>query len=102
MKSPIRSAANRVLTDPSVSYASPRELAADASLQVAQRLELLQRWDFDVREQLVVSGEGMAGSRRGPGLHAIAEAMSELDVQTEPRTQTPTQHGTVPPPPGGR
>jgi hypothetical protein len=93
--------------DPSRMYESPKALAADARLTLEERLDLLRRWDFDLREQLVASGEGMpAGAADADGhagddaddLGEIAEAIAALTSENEKQstTGTPTQHGTFP------
>jgi hypothetical protein len=45
--------------DPEASYANPMALAEARTLSVAQKLELLDRWEFAANARLTAGDEGM-------------------------------------------
>lgn len=90
----------RMRSDPSSVYTSPLELALDETLPVEDRLDMLRRWAFDARKQLVASSEGMAGGKPGTDLREIAKVMETLTPRVSPTAPvaaaTPAQHGAHP------
>jgi hypothetical protein len=76
--------------DPAVRYDTPKQLARDRSLPLAERMRLLEEWEDDVRGKLVASEEGMTGAS-GVTLADILEAKAALPIETPPRPDTPSK-----------
>lgn len=82
----------RAFIDPAAVFRSPRELLQSADLSRAQKVELLRRWEYDVRELQVAEEENMPG-RMPVGLDEILEALRELGAELDPEHSPPTKHG---------
>lgn len=72
-------------SNPAARYKTPKELAEDASLSIAERCRLLDEWEDDVRIRVVASEEGMTGPNAQVGLADILEAKRLLPVETPTR-----------------
>ncbi len=71
--------------DPAAQYETPRQLAEDASLSLAERRRLLDEWEDDVRIRVVASEEGMTGPNAAVGLADILAAKALLPIDTPTR-----------------
>jgi len=73
---------DKVLRDPSSVYRYPKDLLADETLSVEQKLRALEQWKVDALELLIAEEENMAGD--GPSMfsrvnRAIGILKGELD-----------------------
>ncbi|RUO70078.1 hypothetical protein [Pseudidiomarina salinarum] len=50
-----------ILTDPSAAYGSPDDVLKDNDLTPAEKLKVLDQWEFDARELQVATEENMPG-----------------------------------------
>ena len=51
----------KALLDPGLVFKTPGEVVANNELTRAQKIEILRRWEYDVRELQVADEEGMQG-----------------------------------------
>jgi hypothetical protein len=51
------------LRDPASVFATPEEVAADATMTREQKIEILRLWEYDAAEAEVATEEGMPGGR---------------------------------------
>ncbi len=82
----------RAFIDPGAVFRSPRELLQCADLSREQKVELLRRWEYDVRELQVAEEENMPG-HMPVGLDEILEALRELGADLSPERSPPTKQG---------
>ena len=59
-----------LLTDVTKIYAHPDDIVADNALSHAQRVQLLQQWELDLRENMVASEENMTSAPSQQGVSA--------------------------------
>jgi hypothetical protein len=71
--------------DPASKYETPKQLAQDQSLSLAERRELLDQWEDDIRIRVVASEEGMTGPSAKIGLADILAAKALLPIDTPAR-----------------
>lgn len=79
-------------------YGSPAELLASEDLTRAQKLKLLQQWDYDLGLLLVAAEENMAGPGSGvtsERLRAVRDAIARLGVESDPEATTPNKMATA-------
>lgn len=82
----------RAFIDPGAVFRSPRELLECADLSHEQKVELLRRWEYDVRELQVAEEENMPG-RMPVALDEILHALRELGAEPDPAHSPPTKQG---------
>ncbi len=84
---------DRALLDPGSVFATPEAVLAHAGLTQQQKIEILQRWEYDASDVAVAEEEGMPGDN-GDVLRRILLALSELtdDVDVD-RVGCNKQHG---------
>jgi len=83
------------LRDPASSFATPEEVLMRADLTREQKIEILERWEYDAAEADVATEEGMPG-RDESQLHAILLALSRLSAGIDAgRTDPSKQHGLL-------
>jgi len=51
----------KALVDPALVFKTPEEVLADSELSREQKIKILRRWEYDVRELQVAEEEGMEG-----------------------------------------
>ncbi|WP_374313649.1 hypothetical protein [Dongia sp.] len=79
-------------------YGNPAALLADDSLTRAQKLKLLQQWDYDLGLLLVAAEENMAGpgsSLTSERLRSVREAIKLLGVEGDPEHPQSASAGKV-------
>lgn len=52
---------DKALLDPAAVFASPSDVAREASLTREQKIQILRRWEYDARELQVADEENMGG-----------------------------------------
>jgi hypothetical protein len=92
-----KSPQERTKGDPSTNYACPEDVVADAALSKKQKIEILQRWEYDSRDMAVAAEEGMTGPG-GDLLRRIKLTLAKLtDGNGGAETTAPNkQHGASP------
>ncbi len=81
----------KALHDPSSVFARPADVLVDATIEKDQKIKILRQWEYDARELLVASEEGMVGDTNTNILYDTIEALHTLGVSTEGSHST--KHG---------
>lgn len=82
----------KALMDPSSFYNHPQDIVKDDDLSRDQKIQLLRRWEYDARDMLVATEEGMEGQDNGT-LEAVLKALKALDAGRKDETGAPTKQG---------
>ena len=84
----------QALLDPANFFSSPEAIFREASLTRLQKLQLLQRWEYDARELEVAEEENMGG---GPPsrLREISRLRQRLEDPIDLDHAPPTKQGGV-------
>ncbi len=84
----------KALTDPSAVFKKPQEVIETGDLSREQKIEILRRWEYDVRELQVADEEGMAPADPQPViLDAILNALRSLGAPADIEHSAPTKQG---------
>jgi hypothetical protein len=84
----------KALNNPSAVFKKPREVVENNDLSREQKIEILRRWEYDVRELQVADEEGMAPAAPQPVvLDAILDALRSLGAPADVEHSAPTKHG---------
>ena len=79
--------------NPSSVYDSPSEVAEDQSLTIADKVEILRRWEYDAKEMQVATEENMPG-KNSDILDKILDVLNNLEPDSKPSKRTsPTKQG---------
>jgi hypothetical protein len=85
---------NKALDDPGRLYQSPREVVERTDLTRAEKIAILKRWEYDVRELQVADEEGMAPERpQSTHLDEVLNALRLLDAPADVERSAPTKQG---------
>ena len=82
----------KALLDPGLVFKTPGEVLANNELTRAQKIEILRRWEYDVRELQVADEEGMEGPEPVT-LDAVLDALRTLGAPEETENSAPTKQG---------
>ena len=80
------------LLDPGLVFKTPGEVLANNELTRAQKIEILRRWEYDVRELHVADEEGMEGPEPVT-LDAVLDALRTLGAPEDTENSAPTKQG---------
>ena len=82
----------KAVLDPSSVFTHPQEVYGEQSLDRAQKIRILRRWEYDARELAVAEEENMAG---GPPdlLHDILIVLHRLGAEVDLEHAPPTKQG---------
>jgi len=84
----------KALTDPSAVFKKPQEVIETGDLSREQKIEILRRWEYDVRELQVADEEGMAPADPQPViLDAILNVLRSLGAPADIEHSAPTKQG---------
>ena len=72
---------------PSEEFESPEAVVKHPHLSVAQKTEILERWEYDVRELAVAEEENMRGGETAHLLQQIHQALDQVNPHP-PQTDT--------------
>jgi hypothetical protein len=78
--------------DPGLVFKTPGEVLANNELTRAQKIEILRRWEYDVRELQVADEEGMEGPEPVT-LDAVLDALRTLGAPEDAENSAPTKQG---------
>ena len=81
----------RSLADPSLAFENP-EAVLEADLPREQKVEILKRWEFDMRELSVAEEENMGGGESSSLLSRVRRALRTLEAPAPP-SGAGTKHG---------
>jgi hypothetical protein len=82
----------KALLDPGSVFKTPQELLANNELSREQKIEILRRWEYDVRQLQVAEEESMEGPQPVT-LEAVLRALRVLDAPADPERSAPTKQG---------
>jgi hypothetical protein len=82
----------KALLDPGLVFKTPGEVLANNELTRAQKIKILQRWEYDVRELQVADEEGMEGPEPVT-LDAVLDALRTLGAPEDTENSGPTKQG---------
>ena len=82
----------KALLDPGLVFKTPEELLANNQLSREQKIEILRRWEYDVRELQVAEEESMDGPQPVT-LDAVLRALRELGAPADTERSAPTKQG---------
>lgn len=82
----------QALIDPAGEFNTPEELVMNEELSREQKIEILRRWEYDVRELQVAEEENMPGPQP-IALDRVLKALRSLDAPSGPDDAAPTKQG---------
>lgn len=80
------------LRDPSTIFACPSDVVAALGVSDAQKIEILRRWEYDVREEEVAQEENMSGDLPVTLSHVL-DALHRLGAHPDEEHHSPTKQG---------
>jgi hypothetical protein len=84
----------QLLTDPASAYQEPQRVVEDNSLSRDQKIEILRRWEYDIRELQVADEEGMTAPKPHPvTLESIFASLRILGAPPDLEHAAPTKQG---------
>lgn len=83
---------DKALVDPALVFKAPEEVLADNELSREQKIKILQRWEYDVRELQVAEEEGMEGPQ-SVTLDVVLRALRALGAPADTERSAPTKQG---------
>ena len=84
----------QALLDPQSVFETPHDVVKAPALKSSEKIEILRRWEYDVREVEVAEEENMQGPN-GSKLRQVLEALHELGAGPELEHTPPTKQGGV-------
>ena len=85
-------AIEKALTDPAAVFKTPEELLANGDLTREQKIDVLRRWEYDLRELQVAEDEGMEGPQPVT-LPAVLDALRAIGAPADMERSAPTKQG---------
>ena len=82
----------KALLDPALVFKTPEEVLADNELSREQKIKILRRWEYDVRELQVAEEEGMEGPQPVM-LDVVLRALRALGAPADTERSAPTKQG---------
>jgi hypothetical protein len=82
----------KALLDPGLVFKTPQELLANNELSREQKIEILRRWEYDVRQLQVAAEESMEGPQPVT-LEAVLQALRAIGAAADPERSAPTKQG---------
>ena len=82
----------KALLDPGLVFQTPEEVLADNELSREQKIKILRRWEYDVRELQVAEEEGMEGPQPVT-LDVVLRALRALGAPADTERSAPTKQG---------
>jgi hypothetical protein len=83
---------DKALVDPALVFKAPEEVVADNELSREQKMKILRRWEYDVRELQVAEEEGMEGPQ-SVTLDEVLGALRALGAPADTQRSAPTKQG---------
>jgi hypothetical protein len=82
----------KALLDPGLVFKTPDEVVTSDELSQEQKINILRRWEYDVRELEVAEEEGMKGPKLVT-LDAVLGALRSLGAPPDIERSAPTKQG---------
>ena len=80
----------KALVDPGFVFKTPQELLANDALSRERKIEILRRWEYDVRQLQVAEEESMEGPQ-SVTLESVLQAMRAMGAPADPERSAPTK-----------
>lgn len=84
---------DRALLNPAAVFASPEDVLQHVRLTRAEKIKVLQRWEYDASEMDVAKEEGMIPPSEDDLLRRILLALGQLTDSADAERSGPTKHG---------
>lgn len=85
---------SKPLTDPSSVFKHPDEVVGSGELSREQKIKILRRWEYDMRELQVADEEGMTAPKPpAVGLEIILAALRAMGAPADVEHSAPTKQG---------
>ena len=82
------------LNDPAATFKNPQQVVDNGMLTREQKIEVLRRWEYDIRELQVADDEGMTAPKPQPiTLESIFAALRTLGAPRDVEPSAPTKQG---------
>ena len=82
------------LTDPAAAFKNPQQVVDNEMLTREQKIDILRRWEYDIRELQVADDEGMTAPKPQPiTLESIFAALRSLGAPPDIVHSAPTKQG---------
>ncbi|NIR47719.1 hypothetical protein GWO43_04605 [candidate division KSB1 bacterium] len=81
----------KALLSPASVFDSPEAVLQEERLDKADKIEILRRWEYDVRELQVAEEENMGGTKTGQLLKEILDAQKQLGYEGTGEDSPPTK-----------
>ncbi|MFC4346862.1 hypothetical protein ACFO5Q_03275 [Kordiimonas lipolytica] len=81
--------------DPACCFDHPADVVTSADLSDEQKIEILQRWEYDASEEAVAEEEGMRGAKESL-LREIVLSLNALTGGLDLNTVSPNKHHGIP------
>jgi hypothetical protein len=82
----------KALLDPGLVFKTPQDLLANDELSRQQKIEIMRRWEYDVRQLQVAEEESMEGPQPVT-LKAVLRALRAIGAPADPDRSAPTKQG---------
>jgi hypothetical protein len=82
----------KALVNPGSVFKTPEHVLKSKDLTREQKIEILRRWEYDVRELQVAEDESMTGPQ-SVTLDAVLNALRALGASSDPERSAPTKQG---------
>lgn len=82
----------KALLDPGLVFKTPDEVLAEKDLSREQKIKILQKWEYDVRELQVAEEEGMKGPQP-VSLSDVLRVLRSLRAPADTERSAPTKQG---------
>lgn len=85
----------KALIDPSKVFKAPQDVLTHSGFSTADKIKILRRWEFDIREMEVAEEENMTVANKHKKVHLddVLEALHNLDSGLTTDDTSPTKHG---------
>ena len=85
---------NQALLDPSTAFRNPTEVVENSDLNREQKIEILRRWEYDLRELQVADEESMTAPRaERVTLDSVLQALRDVGASADVERSAPTKQG---------
>jgi hypothetical protein len=82
----------KLYSNPGLVFKTPQELLENNELSRQQKIEILRRWEYDVRQLQVAAEESMEGPQPVT-LEAVLRALRAIGAPADPERSAPTKQG---------
>ncbi|HKY09400.1 MAG TPA: hypothetical protein VJQ55_14205 [Candidatus Binatia bacterium] len=84
----------KALLNPSEVFKRPEDILQHGELSREQKIEILRRWEYDLRELQVAEDESMTAPKAEPvGLENVLDALRALGAPADVEHSAPTKQG---------